>query len=94
MHTSRLLPAYFVTLTNFGVHRNCCDPPDAVYNYDNDWDGGLYWINELFNASFEDPGERAPRIKNIDQLYIPGLMTANKRLRTYWVSACATRGKI
>jgi hypothetical protein len=73
-------------LTNAGVvHRNCCDPPSEVYNvYDDDWDGSVEWIYQLFDAAFEVPGERMPRIKEIEQLYIPGLMTANKRLRTYW----------
>jgi hypothetical protein len=66
------------------MHRNCCDLPSVVHNVYDPWDGSCEWIYELFDSSFEVPGERAPRIRQITELYIPGLVTANKRLRKFW----------
>lgn len=67
------------------LRRRCCDPPGVVYGmYDDNWDGNVDWIVELFINSCEVSGERAPRVTHIDTLYIPGLMIANRHLRRHW----------
>ena len=48
--TGRLMPLlWFLMMRSIWLHRRCCDPPGVVYDmYDDDWDGNVDWIVELF----------------------------------------------
>jgi hypothetical protein len=48
------------------------------------WQYDDEWVVEKFYDSFDGSGARRPSIKDIERLYVPGLMTANKELRDHW----------
>jgi hypothetical protein len=65
----------------------CCEPPSVTPDdFDNGANGGWTWVGKLFDNSYEIAGERAPRVRDLEQINIPGLMTANMQLRKHWGS--------
>lgn len=65
---------------------NACRDLSSYSEVCDAWNGDhdFRWIAERFLDAFEAAGERMPRVKRVQPIHVPGLLTANRQLRESW----------